>query len=45
MAEVEALSVQAMQLALKKWSTLPEVCFSSHVPILQFFQQILELQV
>ncbi len=43
--EVDTLSVQGMQLALKRWSTLPEVSFAAHIPLLQYFQQILELQV
>jgi transformation/transcription domain-associated protein len=43
-ADVDALSVQGMHIALKKWSTFPDVSFPAHVPLLQYFQQILELQ-
>eukprot|EP00026_Physarum_polycephalum_P000015 Phypoly_transcript_00015.p1 GENE.Phypoly_transcript_00015~~Phypoly_transcript_00015.p1 ORF type:complete len:3639 (+),score=586.09 Phypoly_transcript_00015:159-11075(+) len=43
-AEVDALSVQGMHIALKKWATYPDVSFPAHVPLLQYFQQILELQ-
>jgi transformation/transcription domain-associated protein len=34
----------AMQLSLRKWASLPSVISLAHVPLLQHFQQVLELQ-
>ncbi|KZT41150.1 hypothetical protein SISSUDRAFT_1059707 [Sistotremastrum suecicum HHB10207 ss-3] len=34
----------AMQISLRKWVTLPEILSVAHVPLLQHFQQVLELQ-
>ncbi|EJF61235.1 atypical/PIKK/TRRAP protein kinase [Dichomitus squalens LYAD-421 SS1] len=35
---------EAMQLTLRKWVTLPHQFSSAHVPLLQHFQQFVELQ-
>lgn len=43
--EVDTNAAQGMQIALKRWSCFPDVSFASHVPLLQYFQQVLELQV
>lgn len=35
---------EAMQLALRKWVNLPHQFSTAHIPLLQHFQQIVELQ-
>lgn len=42
--EFTRLLEEAMQLTLRKWVTLPRQFSSAHVPLLQHFQQFVELQ-
>ena len=37
------LSDEAMQLSLRKWASLPPTVSMAHVPLLQHFQQVVEL--
>ena len=43
-AEFTKLLEDAMQLSLRKWSSLPSHLSAAHVPLLQHFQQFVELQ-
>ena len=43
-AEFTKVLEEAMQLTLRKWVTLPQQFSSAHVPLLQHFQQFVELQ-
>ncbi|ORY74856.1 FAT domain-domain-containing protein, partial [Protomyces lactucae-debilis] len=42
--EFQRVCDEGMQLSLRKWSQLPVVVSSTHVPLLQSFQQYVELQ-
>lgn len=43
-AEFNKVLEDAMQLSLRKWITLPQQFNAAHVPLLQHFQQFVELQ-
>ncbi|TFY60353.1 hypothetical protein EVJ58_g5210 [Rhodofomes roseus] len=43
-AEFTRLLEDAMQLSLRKWTNLPSHLSAAHVPLLQHFQQFVELQ-
>ncbi|RPD67165.1 atypical/PIKK/TRRAP protein kinase [Lentinus tigrinus ALCF2SS1-7] len=43
-AEFNKILEDAMQLSLRKWITLPQQFTAAHVPLLQHFQQFVELQ-
>ena len=43
-AEFTKILEEAMQLTLRKWVTLPSQFSAAHVPLLQHFQQFVELQ-
>lgn len=42
--EFGRLCEEGTQIALRRWSQLPEVVGGAHIPLLQTFQQLLELQ-
>eukprot|EP00948_MAST-09A_sp_MAST-9A-sp1_P003007 g3007.t1 len=42
--EVEALCSYGNQLALRRWCALPLLGSKAHIPVLQLFQQLVELQ-
>lgn len=42
--EFQKLLEDAMQITLRKWVSLPAVMSAAHVPLLQHFQQFIELQ-
>ncbi|ORX90024.1 hypothetical protein K493DRAFT_381622 [Basidiobolus meristosporus CBS 931.73] len=43
-AEFQRLCDEGIQASLKKWHFLPDIVSSSHIPLLQIFQQFVELQ-
>jgi transformation/transcription domain-associated protein len=43
-AEFGRICDEAIQLALRKWHSLPTAVTQAHVPLLQIFQQLVELQ-
>merc|ERR1711871_159330 len=44
LTEVEQLSGQAVQLVLKQWVSLPDTGIHTFMPLLEIFQQFVELQ-
>jgi phosphatidylinositol kinase/protein kinase (PI-3 family) len=44
LTEVEQLSGQAVQLVLKQWVSLPDTGIHTFIPLLEIFQQFVELQ-
>lgn len=42
--EFQKIHDEALQLALRKWAALPSPMSAAHVPLLQHFQQLVELQ-
>ncbi|KHJ31953.1 putative fat domain-containing protein [Erysiphe necator] len=43
LAEFTKVCDEAIQLAIRKWHQLPKRTTSAHIPLLQFFQQLVEL--
>jgi transformation/transcription domain-associated protein len=42
--EADVRCAQGMELALQRWWQLPELGVQNHIPLLQQFQQLVELQ-
>ncbi|CAG8494689.1 11619_t:CDS:10, partial [Ambispora leptoticha] len=42
--EFKRIADESLQLSLRKWHSLPEVVSQCHIPILQIFQQFVELE-
>ncbi|KAG1238768.1 hypothetical protein G6F68_018742 [Rhizopus microsporus] len=42
-SEFTRICEEGIQLSLKKWCALPQIVSHSHIPLLQLYQQFLEL--